>query len=355
MKKEAMAALLLLLSVPAYMSCTNDRQSVADSEITVKQEALLEGTVAIADSEILMLDMPDDVVLNSIASVSVGDSMFVISDVSGKVYGFDRSGHYRCRYGSKGEGPEEYVTMGAATLTPQGEVALCDPYRQRMLMFDQLTGDFVREVKFADKALTMIHECAFVSDSVAAIDRYIYNKDNSVYATVNLDTHEAVVFDSVQMSTDNVAYPIGVHSLSVSGGQVGYVKPFDPVIYRMPGKSWITIQTDQKVLTPEELAGITDFSIMTYADVMDKDVFMGYNDIFVMDGYIYLGCFDMEYAVVDLKTQTMKRYGYQKDPLRNFIGIAKIISCDPSRNMLVGINSGIGSESDRLYLYRLDL
>lgn len=306
-KSNILAAAMCLLTVTTFMACAGGKEAssgrkveLAESGSEVTQGPILEGSVPLQSQGVITLRTPDDVIPGQIMSVQIADEALVVKDSRDCVYGFTLEGRYICKYGNRGEGPEEYVVMGAVAISPSNEVVVDDPYLHRMLFYDLNTGKFIKKTDFPKGSLDMTYACSFLSDTTAVLSRMIYNKDNRVYALANLKSRQVKAFDSVPMTTDNVGVPLGGHNVSVADGEAYYLKPFDPTIYRVPGKSWLTIRTTQKLLSPEQQGEIRDYSITTGSiKSLKENVFPGYTDIFVMNGYVFLGLQGSEYAVLD--------------------------------------------------------
>lgn len=339
--------------VLALCGCAAERQAAGTAAHVVEQCPVEEGfpkhTV-----KAIPLTMPKDMVLPSIESVQAAHGVYVVTSKS-NVYGFDSNGQYLCTYGGYGEGPAEYVNMSCFAITPQGKVVICDSYKDRMLYFDLRTGESAGCDEYPIGSLEWIAGIRYLSDSTAIITRRIYNNHNKVYALLNLTTKTFEELATTPLATDNVATHIGTHSFATEKGNAAYILPYSNVIYSLHDDAWIEIDTKQRVLTEEDLAKIKDFSPMTYAEHLnEKKTFIGYSDIFLLDDYIFLGFSNVEYSIIDKRTWKMRRFEYQRnDEDRKYIGLARIISYDPTNKTLIGINNSPFCEDDNLYIYTL--
>lgn len=342
---------IYLISLLFLASCSSGEKIVGEiSLVPVEEQGDIPSCVDTVAR--VCLQTPDGLILNNLRSVVMSDTMIIASDMSNNVYGFNSVGEYVCQYGGYGESPEEYINMSAFTVTDSRQVAICDSYSQKILFFDT-EGQFLNSVKFNPGSLDMVQQCVSVNDSTMIVGRYIYNDRDSIYAEVDLIRCEIRNFAAVPMHTANVAIPAGQHSISVYDNDISYIKPFDPIIYRYLNTCWIDIDNGQNIWSDEKLKEITDFDPMTYADAMNKNVFLGYSDIYEFDRYIFLGMSDLNYALVDKKDWTMKSYRYQKDDGFNFVGLNRIIGYG-SNNVLIGYNTNPLVETNEIFMYYLN-
>jgi len=301
----------------------------------------------------VLFSCPDSIVLGSISKVYASGDMFVVVDLTPQAYGFKSNGEYVCKYGSRGEAPSEYVNLGACDITPSNDVVICDSYTQRMVFYDLFTGEFKRDVKFPIGSLDMVQQCCFTSDTTAILARYVYNNLNSVYASANLKTGKVNDFASVPMSTDNVAVPVGWHAITAYNGVASYIMPFSPFVYQYPDKKWIAIEQKKPIYNDDQLTAIKDFSIASYVKAIEDNVFVGYTDIYESKGWIFLGCQNLGFALIDKNNWRMTNYQYEKDNMLNYKIFAPIIGVKPEENILIGMNNSPLNELDQIYLYKL--
>ncbi|MDE6514254.1 MAG: 6-bladed beta-propeller, partial [Muribaculaceae bacterium] len=259
-----------------------------------------------------------------------------------------------CGYGRRGEAPDEYVNMGACAVTPTGDnVVIVDSYAQRMLFYDLRSGEFKQRVEFPVGTLDMVQQCVFLSDSVALLARYVYNNKNAVYAVANIADKTVEDFDSVGLRTENVAMPTGGHTIAEYQGKAVYVKPFEPAIYQYPDTKWLYIEQDKKIYNEQELAEISDFSMMSYLNAMNEGYCPGYTSVYVLKDWILLGFLDSEFSLIEKSGWKMTTYEYVKDNMAHHKNVGSFVGAIPERNTLFGADNGPMSESDQIYIYKL--
>lgn len=333
-------------------SCVSTTHEKPEAEIYVSSESIEDiYSAPISHIDTLQLNYPDSVTIGAISQVYAADDMFVIVDNMSQPYGFSQNGEYKCQYGLQGEGPSEFVNMGACAVY-KDEIVICDSYKQRMLFYDRDTGDFKRHIDFPYGSFDMIQQCVFVSDTTAILARYVFNQNNSVYAVANIDNKTVSDFASVPMKTDNVAMPVGWHTISAYQGSAIYIEPFSPCIYRYPQERWIYIDQPKPLYDREELARIGNFSIMTYAKAMNEGRFAGFTDVFELKDWIFLALQDVEFYLINKNSWAMNQFKYDKDDMLNYKYIAKIIGSIPQKNALIGADNHI-IEEDNIYIYHL--
>ncbi len=297
---------------------------------------------------------PDSVILGSIKQVYAADDMFVVVDNMFTVHGFKADGSYVCGYGRRGEAPDEYVNMGACAVTPTGhDVVIVDNAAQRMYFYDLHSGEFKHRLELPVGSVDMVQQCVFLSDSVALLARYVYNNKNSVYAVVNFADRTVEDFASVELKTDNIAMPIGWHAIAEYQGKGVYIRPFEPAVYQYPDTKWMYIEQGKKVYDEQQLAEISDFSIATYFNAISKGYFPGYTSVYVLKDWIFLGFLNAEFSLIDKTDQGMTTCKYIKDAESNHMNVGDIVGAIPERNILIGADNGLMSESDQIFMYRL--
>lgn len=333
-------------------SCVSTTHEKPEAEIYVSSDSKDDiYSVPISYIDTLHLNYPDSITLGAISQVYSVDDMLVVVDNFSQPYGFSQRGEYVCQYGSKGEAPSEFVNMSACAVY-KDEIVICDSYKQRMLFYNRDTGDFKRHIDFPYGSFDMIQQCVFISDTTAILARYVFNQNNSVYAVANIDNKTVNDFASVPMKTDNVAMPIGWHTISAYQDTTIYIEPFSPCIYQYPPKRWIYINQPKPLYDKEELARIGDFSIMTYAKAINEGRFAGFTDVFDLQDWIFLALHDVEFYLINKHSLEVNQFKYDKDNMMNYKYITKIIGSIPQNNALIGVNNQM-IEEDIIYIYYL--
>ncbi|MDE6222341.1 MAG: 6-bladed beta-propeller [Muribaculaceae bacterium] len=300
------------------------------------------------------LKCPDNIILGTVKNVYVADGMFVVVDNQSAVYGFAPDGTYMCTYGRRGDAPSEYVNMSACAVTPAGdEVVIIDSYAQRMLYYDAKSGEYKYRINFPTGSFDMAQQCVFINDSTALLARDVYGKNNSVYATINIADKTVETFASVEMSTANVAIPVGWHAISVYNGKGAYVKPFDPTIYQYVDTKWLFVEQDKKIYSSEELAKMTNYSLFTRSQAEIDGYFSGFTDIFVLKDWIFLANLSASFSLINKTSHEINTYKYETDETFDYINVSNIIGSIPDNNALIGTNNGPMSEDERFFIYHL--
>lgn len=114
-----------------------------------------------------------------------------------------------------------------------------------------------------------------------------------------------------------------MHSFSDYAGNIRYVLPFSDVI-KSTKEHALRFRTEKKVLKDSDLEGMTNFSIMTYADYMDD--FVGFNNIFETENYLLLTFSNLEYVVVDKNSNECFRHKYRYDEEAEAFPLVNILS-----------------------------
>ena len=122
-----------------FLSCNtakNDNKNIA-SVVFTKDLMLQQGldhndTNYIQSSRCVALEVTDESLLAKISSLQEYKENFYIYDNKiNKVLRFDEDGSFVCRYGRRGGGPGEYVSISGFYV---------DPYREEVALFDHMAG-----------------------------------------------------------------------------------------------------------------------------------------------------------------------------------------------------------------------
>ena len=242
--------ILYLVLAGLGVACKEEKGSYKGLQIIkgFQDEALENGlNLEIASFEIVPLEMTPASILSRIERLEVVDSFLLIQD-NEKVLCFNRSGEYQW-YGTQGRGPGQYLRINTF-FTDRNEktVALVDKSLKKIMWFD-LMGHFLSEKKYNPRSLYMVHSGVLLQKGRLLQENYIYNDYNTIYALMDLGTGERTPLYGMDVKTDNVAFPIGNHPVSVYQDTVKMVVPFDNKIYTLQDSTFIPvclIETEKK-------------------------------------------------------------------------------------------------------------
>lgn len=247
--------------------------------------------------DVVELKADSIVSLSSILQMDVSDGQYIIRDDHG-VYSFDRTGKRLCRFGEKGRGRGEYVTLSCFFIKGNGNVCIIDEYKQSVMEYSR-DGHFVSERKAPDGTFSYIGTSVTMPDKNAIYCSFMVNPENDeLYAEIDEDFKKNVKYKSELKST-GTSEMIGHHPISVFDGIVRCVKPYDNCIYTYGEACPTTVTIPKNIistLSEEEKRNYTYLSLLKEAI---KDKFVGFTDIFETDRFIMLGVSNYDYVMID--------------------------------------------------------
>ena len=329
MKKQIYVGLALL----ALSSCAKTEHSEASSEcqtitgydnpIKSNGEGL---NVEIAKT--VKLETTEDNLLNGLVKVVVAqDSIIVLTD-GNTVQSYNMDGHFRCKYGSKGNGAGDYVNMSGFYVNDKDEVVIIDNFRGSLMRFD-IDGNFVADIDIEKPILNVVRDGLAIDNTKVLFNEYITESDNPLYALYDIADGKVVNEIGSPLRTSGVRESIGRNPMFRFGDEAHVLMPLSQFIYNSKGDSLYKFETGKKVLTAQQLGEIKDYGFMTLAGIYFNGDFVGFTDIYETSTHIFCMLSNLEYAIVDKSALTCQRYQYTSErkvpaddinPLVNIVG-----------------------------------
>lgn len=269
--------------------------------------------------EVIPLKRSPEAILTGPRKIVCYKDKFYMLD-NNRLFCYGASGDFICFIGERGHGHGEYINI-ATFVVFNDTVWLLDSFKNTMMTYT-LDGTFVSEQEAPQGTLANVEDAVFEEKGLLFMANYIFNDQNAVYTRWNTSTNQVDVVEKTPLQTDGTKEAVGMHSFSDYAGNIRYILPFSDVI-KSTKEHALRFRTAKKVLTDSDLEGMTNFSIMTYADHMDD--FVGFNNIFETENYLLLTFSNLEYVVVDKNSnecfRRMYRYneGAEAFPLVNIL------------------------------------
>ena len=171
----------------------NDHLYVIDMDKAEYEEKILLSEIC-SNMKTIILETNDDVLINDVGGVQVyKDYIFVLDDKKdANLFAFNKQGKFIRKYGSRGNGPGEYLSIKDFTIDPEKEIIfLADDYGDQILCYDMNTGKFISKISI-DKGAT---NCLNIQ----------YN-NGKLYTDVNYyqPDENAVLLREIDMATGNI-------------------------------------------------------------------------------------------------------------------------------------------------------
>ena len=102
----------------------------------------------------IILETSDSVLLGNFSGMQVFKDLIFILDKRGDaaLYAFNRDGKFIRRYGNRGIGPGEYLSIDDFTIDTENEIIyLMDDDASQILMYEIFTGKYINKIKLEQK------------------------------------------------------------------------------------------------------------------------------------------------------------------------------------------------------------
>ncbi len=259
--------------------------------------------------KIVPLEQKEGIALVSPKKVIIADSIVYILD-SRQLVSYTADGKFRCAIGQNGHGRNEYITLTTFYVDGDKNIVLFDSYKNSLIKFDK-NGKFLDEKKLSPADLKYAQSIMPTEESNRLfVYNYIYNGFNQLCRIVDTESGKETEISSTPLHTDNTMEFVGKNPCSTYNGTIRYIRPFDNNIYNYTDNSTICVDTKEKILSEKELGEIKNYGIMTYAECMTNNTFMGFTDIFETDRFIFLACHNMAYTIIDKETMKCHKFNY---------------------------------------------
>lgn len=256
----------------------------------------------------IQLECTPECTVPNINKIELTDSLILVSDFE-RVLAFSMEGKFLRQYGVKGNAENEYITIGTFMLDSEGNIVIVDSYSGKLIYFKP-DGKYLHTTKIDQSLLANIQDGYFINNDLIFTSRYIYNDSNTIYNIIDISNQEIKDIASTEIKTANTMERIGLHPFSQNNNDPVWILPFSPHIYSLDFGILYTIVTSKPVYNTEKLESIKDFSIMTYSNALENKDFLGFTDIFDLDNYIFLRCFNLDGCIIDKSKLTCKHFSF---------------------------------------------
>ncbi len=279
--------------------------------------------------------------------IEITDSIIFILDQN-KLISYDFNGNFLHAIGNYGYGHDEYMNLSGFYIDSEKNVILFDSYKNTLLKFTK-NGDFLSAIKLSSANLKCTQSILPIDEHSLFIYNYLFNNSYQLCKIINIKDNTEKEISSTPMCTNNTMEHIGANPYCFYNGNIRYLRPFDNSVYNLMDGSTFCIDTKKKVYTDRELSSIKDFSITTYANLINHGAFGGFTDIFETNKYIMLASYNTMYILVDKGKMKCTKFEYglktkhANYPLYNIKGaygnqLIGILSMKDAKNMILASN-----------------
>ncbi|GHT65350.1 hypothetical protein AGMMS50239_24910 [Bacteroidia bacterium] len=196
MKNKKIFFLLIIL----LFSCNNNKKHTQEIDANKNLQIIDVSKAHQADkiflSELcsrvktIILETNENVLLGKINGMQVyKDWIFILDKQNAGVYLFNKDGKFIRKYGQRGIGPGEYLTVSDFTIdTDNDAIYLMDSDANQIIKYKILTGEFENTIKLEDKNVQRFH---------------IQYNNNKLYADINyiIETETGCMIQEIDLST----------------------------------------------------------------------------------------------------------------------------------------------------------
>lgn len=229
MKSEILAAIVVVL----LAACSDSKETESDCAECMgidmtNAQSLWENVAAM---QVLVIEDSIDTFFGVVSAMEIINDTVYIHDLMKRpgLYVYDGEGRFLYACDKRGQGPDEFVGLGAFAVGSNG-VTLLDHYTGRLIHLDK-SGHFIRQEPAEHGALNFV----LTSDGVW------YDRGNAAYGACkdklvfvpNKGERKAVL--PIPKEIENVTFASVRSLVKAQGDTVYYLPPVEPVVYKCYG------------------------------------------------------------------------------------------------------------------------
>lgn len=289
---------------------TNDRPQ-AELIISGYDDKLNDIPNIVSHIDVICLEETENSLLASIQKVERVDSIYIVWDDKTGIHCFNEHGKFLNNISHRGEAYDEYLKINTFIVDSEKNILIFDDVLHKIFKF-KLDGTYVSSQKLDTNSLLWMQNGAYLSEKELFQVNYIFNDFNDIYTLLFVDDGRKDLIHKTQLRTNNVAQPIGNHSISALNGQIKYILPYDNLVYSIDStkvpKALYELATEKKLVPKKILSQVEDYSIMTSVDFMDKGYFQGFTNIIETNRHMLLTFYNSDYFLIDKQTNIGNRF-----------------------------------------------
>ncbi len=331
---------VLFVLLACFCACTKDKKPQITNIVGYDNPMRENGEgIKYLDFYVTKLDAPSEIDISSIQKIDFLDDYIIVQNTKG-VYCFDKDGKFIRQYGTKGHGPGEYVQVGGMIVNDNKKtISIYDSYSCSLNNYS-VDGKYLTTKRLKTDALNLMFSGEYYDEDNLFVNYFLYKSQKLAFALCDMETFERSGVKSYDMSASTSAERSGMHAYDIRDGVVKYVLPFKNEVYCYNMQDSFPIylvQTKKDILDSDELLKKEYHSTINFDYIQNEDIFLGFNDIFEMESYIFLNTLYNSYFLVNKETMIGQRYSnfnFEINPLK-YLPILNI--CAESNGYLVGV------------------
>ena len=254
----------IVLLICSCYSCATDKKEENISRIDLK--SFEETTLKFKDKTffqncfLVKLEASEKSMLGRINQVEVFKEYIYIHDgQTSRILIFDKSGKYLSDVGSKGRGPEEYVSASIFFINPYDKsVNVIDPLNSNVIKYS-LTGKFINKIKYENSNMSFVNKITMINENELFCYSTINWRDDAAFSVLNatdLSLKETILSypyrSEKQMNTNLYPTPF-----SFNDGKVIFITPFSNQLLSYKNgetEPYIYVDNDKEEISSELLS-----------------------------------------------------------------------------------------------------
>lgn len=294
--KQYYTIVIIIILIAELFSCKEKEREDNTPIVTGYGQVVTNNDVFdVKDFKIIELSPEKDILLSNIERVGFSDSIiFVKSDHN--LFSFDMEGKFLNKIGNRGRGHGEYVDLYSFFIdNEKKEICIVDQYSRSFLYYNY-EGLFLRKVVLENNDYSMMQTADYLGADKMFCQNYILNSENgSLFSEYDIKNKKYYSVMPTKLKTMNTAESFGGTCFTISQDDIKIITPFDNTIYKIDQQKiepYLRVEVPKSKKIPQraikQIIKKRTFSFFTKIQLFSDNYFVGFNDIFETDDYIFL-------------------------------------------------------------------
>jgi hypothetical protein len=287
--------------------------------------------------EIVPLSTNDDVLIDIIIKVKTNGTLIFISDRKHELFVFNKKGIFLNKIGSRGQGPEEYVTITSFFIDEINDyIVVVDGFNGAFLSYD-FNGKFISKKQCPIDEVKLSDDIFMLDDQYLLLNYNVNPWENIAYKLFNANDWKTYDIKSYKpISISDFMLGFSKYPIAKSEEGVDFIMPLNDTVFNCLNEKFspkYVIEHTQKMANAKSCQISFDNSFMSLCREYGKNgYFTGFSEIFETKEHILLNCkvsgFMLGYYLINKNRSEGKYYIHQTDEKVNKLPFFNIISTD---------------------------
>ena len=289
-----MGTIALTTTLTLYSCVQKTAASEIDEIVFEEAPRELKLTDSFSKFKFIQLEQTDDCIFDYVDKIIDADGYLLVMTLAKELFCFERNtGKLRCKIGTRGEGPGEYLIMAGFSYNPEDKtIGIIDSYKNKMLCYD-INGDFKHEKNFPIN-LSQICNAERSKDGYIMFNNNLFEDSKSeptAYTVIAPDNSYFNLDPFAPVYIEGYVTEFATRPMTAYGDGFTFQKFLNDTIFRMENGD-ITpkykILMRKKFPSKELVAQIGPFDWVDIIKLSKSRYFSGFSNIFETDRFILL-------------------------------------------------------------------